>query len=59
MCGHLKPKKLKFEIQMKQITNPRIQPLLSLRVERPEDMTLDQMKYEFSKTLCPPSKTDI
>ena len=43
---------------MGQITNPQIQPL-SLRVERPENMTLYKMKYEFSKLFCPPSKTDI
>ena len=59
MCGHLKPKRLEFEIDMGQITNQRIQPLLSLRVERPENMILDKMKYEFSKQFCPPSKIDF
>ena len=59
MCGHLKPKKLEFEIEMGQITNPRIEPLLSLTVDRPENMTLDNMKYEFSKPFCQPSKTDF
>ena len=43
---------------MGQITNPQIQPLLSLRVERSNNMTLDKMKYEFSTPFCPPSKTD-
>ena len=55
----LKPKRLEFEIKMGQITNPQIQPLLSLKVELPEKMTLDRMKYEFSKPFCPPSKTDF
>ena len=59
MCGHLKPKKLEFEIEMGQITNPRIEPMLSLTVERPENVTLDKMKYEFPKLFCPPSKTDF
>ena len=44
---------------MGQITNPRIQPLLSLKVERPENLTLDKMKYEFSKPFCPPTNTDF
>ena len=59
MCGHLKPKTLEFEIEMGQMTNPRIEPLLSLTVDRPEHMTLDKMKYEFSKPFCPLSKTDF
>ena len=59
MCGNLKPKKLEFEIEMGQITNPRIEPLLSLKIDRPEKMTLVNMKYEFSQPFCPPSKTDF
>ena len=59
MCGHLKPKTLEFEIEIGQISNSRIQALLSLKVERPENMTVDKMKYEFSKPFCPPSKTDF
>ena len=59
MCGHLKPKRLQIETVIGQITNPRIKPLLSIKVERPENLTFDQMKYEFSKPFCPPNKTDI
>ena len=53
MCGHLKPKRLQIERVIGQITNPRIQPLLSMKVERPENLTFDKMKYEFSKPFCP------
>ena len=59
MCGHLKPKRLQIERVIGQITNPRIQPLLSMKVERPENLTFDKMKYEFSKPFCPPTKTDL
>ena len=59
MCGHLKPKRLQIETVIGQITNPRIQPLLSMKVERTENLTFDQMKYEFSTPFCPPTKTDI
>ena len=44
---------------MEQITNPRIQPLLLMKDERPENLILDKMKYYFSKLFCPPSKTDL
>ena len=44
---------------MGQIINERIQPLVSLRVERPEKMILDKMKYEFSKPFCLQSKIDV
>ena len=44
---------------MKQITNPQIQPLLLRKVKRQEKLTLDKMKYEFSKPFCPPSKIDF
>ena len=56
---HLNLKWREFETMINQITNSRIQPLLSMKVERPENLTFDQMKYEFSKPFCPPNKTDI
>ena len=59
MCGHLKPKRLEIETMIGQITNPRIQPLLSMKVERPENLAYDKIKYEFSTPLCPPTKTDL
>ena len=59
MCGHLKPKRLQIETVIGQITNPLYQPLLSMKVERPENLTFDNMKYEFSKPFCPPTKTDL
>ena len=59
MCGHLKPKRRQIETVIGQITNPRIQPLLSMKVERPENLTFDKIKYEFSKLFCPPTKTDL
>ena len=59
MCGHVKLKRINFETEMVQITNPQIQPLLSMHVERPTNVTLDRMKYEFSKLFCSPSKTDF
>ena len=40
-------------------TNPRIQPLLSMKVERPKNLTFDKTKYEFSKPFCPPTKSDL
>ena len=59
MCGHLKPKRLQIERVIGQITNPRIHPLLSMKIERPENLTFNKMKYEFSKPFCLPTKTDI
>ena len=44
---------------MGQITNPQIQLLLSIKVGRQNNLTLDKMKYEFSKPSCQPSKTDF
>ena len=59
MCGHLKPKRLQIETVIEQITNLQIQLLLSMKVERPENLTFDKMKYDFSRPFCPPTKTDI
>ena len=59
MCGHLNPKRLQIETVIGQITNRRIQLLLSIKVERPENLTFDKMKYEFSKPFCPPIKSDL
>ena len=59
MCGHLKPKRLQIERVIEQITDPRIQQLLSMKVERPENLTFDKMKYEFSKPFCLPTKIDL
>ena len=44
---------------MGKLTNSRIQPLVSLRVDRLENITLDKMNYEFSKPFCATSKTDF
>ena len=59
MCGHLKPKKLEFVTEMKPIITPRIKPLVLLKVERPKNLTVDNVKFEFSKPFCPPSQTDF
>ena len=59
MCAHLNPTKLKFVREMRQIMNPRIQPLVLMNIERPENLTVDKIKYEFSKPFCPPSKADF
>ena len=59
MSGHLKLKILEFVTEMGEITHLQIQPLLSMKVERPENLKLEKMKYEFSKPFCPPSQTDI
>ena len=51
--------KLCFETKIGKITNPRIQPLFSIKVERPIKLTLNKIKYEFSKQFCLPSKSDF
>ena len=45
--GHLKLTKLKSKKKMGQIINPGIQLLLSMKVERPENLTFEKMKYDF------------
>ena len=54
MCEFIKPKKLTFEKEMGLSLKPQIKPLLSGKVERPENLQIDIMKYEFSKPYVPP-----
>ena len=59
MCGHLKFKRLSFETESSVFSMPRSQPLLLMKIERPTNLTLDKMKYEYAKPYCPLSKTDF
>ena len=54
MCEFIKPKKLTFEKEMGLFSKPQIKPLLTGKVERPENLQIDIMKYEFSKPYVPP-----
>ena len=54
MCEFIKPKKLTFEEEMGLSSKPHIMPLLSDKVEQPENLQIDIMKYEFSKPYVPP-----
>ena len=49
MCEFIKPKKLTFEIIICLLSKVQIKPLLSENVERPENLHIDIIKYEFSK----------
>ena len=54
MCEFIKPKKLTFEKEMGLSSKPQIKPLLSGKVERPENLQIDIMKYEFSQPYVSP-----
>ena len=45
----IKQKKLTFEKDMGLSSKLQIKPLLSEQVERPENLHIDMMKYEFFK----------
>ena len=48
------PKRLTFEQQMGLFSKTQIKPLLSEKVERPENLQFDIMKYELSKPYVEP-----
>ena len=54
MCEFIKPKKLTFEKDISLFSKVQIKPLLSGEVERPENLHIDIMKYEFSKQYVSP-----
>ena len=54
MCEFIKPKKLTFEKEMGLSSMPQIKPLLSGKVERPENLQIDIMKYKLSNPYVPP-----
>ena len=54
MCVFIKPNKLTFENDMGLSSKLQIKPLLSGKVERPENLHIDMMKYEFSKPYVRP-----
>ena len=55
MCEFIKPKKLTVEKDICLSSKLQIKPLLlSGKVERPENLHIDMMKYEFSKPSYPP-----
>ena len=49
MCEFIKPKKLTFGHKISPSAKPQIKPLLSRKVEKPMNLHIDIMKYEFSK----------
>ena len=49
MCKFIKPKKLTFENKIGLSPKRKIKPLFFGKVERPENLQFDIMKYEFSK----------
>ena len=49
MCLFIKPKKFMFEKKIGLSSKPQIESLLSKKVERPENLHINMMKYEFSK----------
>ena len=60
MCKFIKPKKLTFKTEMGLPSKPPIKPLLSKKVQQPENLQFDIIKYEFSKPYVSPVqiKTD-
>ena len=54
MCEFIEPKKLTFEKEMGLFSKPQIEPLLSRKVERPENVHINMMKYEFFNPYFPP-----
>ena len=54
MCEFIKPIKLTFENEMGLSSKPQIKPLLSGKVEEPQKLQIDRMKYEFSKPYVSP-----
>ena len=48
-----------FETKRTVFSEPLIQPLLPMKIERPANLTIDKMKYKFAKPFFPPSKTDF
>ena len=59
MCEFIKPKKFVFEKEMGLSSKPQIKPLLSGKVERPDNLKIDIMKYKFSKPYVPPVQIKI
>ena len=54
MCELVKPKKLTFEKEIGLSSKPQIKPLLLGKIERPKNLQIDIMQYEFSKPYVPP-----
>ena len=48
-----------FETKRSVFSEPLIQPLLLMKIERPANLTFDKMKYEIAKPVLPPSKTNF
>ena len=44
---------------MGQIINSPIKPLLSIKVEQQTNLTFYKMKFEFTKRICPLTKSDF
>ena len=49
MCEFGKPIKLTFEKEMGLFSKSQIKPLLSMEIQKPENLQFDKMKNEFSK----------
>ena len=54
MSDFIKPKRLTSEKEISLFSRPLIKPLLSKKMERPENLIFDIMKYEYSKFYCLP-----
>ena len=60
MSNVISLKRVTFEDELlmasKKSCMPQIQPLLSTKIEQPETLIFDIMKYKFSKPYCPPDQ---
>ena len=53
-CVFIQPKQLTFEKEMGLSSKPQIKSLLSRKIERPNNLHIHIMKYEFSNPSIPP-----